>query len=54
MRNLGLTNTTAGIVGTVDHIVLSTSFIENKQLEIETWNQDKKLSDHVGHLLTLK
>jgi hypothetical protein len=49
-----LTNTTARIEGTVDHIVLSTSFIDNKQLEIETWNQDKKLSDHVGHLLTLK
>jgi hypothetical protein len=49
-----LSNTTASIQGTVDHIVLSTSFIENRQLEIETWNQDKKLSDHVGHLLTLK
>jgi hypothetical protein len=49
-----LTNTTASIEGTVDHIVLSTSFIENKQLEIETWNHDKKFSDHVGHLLTLK
>jgi hypothetical protein len=48
-----LSNTTASIQGTVDHIVLSTSFIENRQLEIETWNQDKKLSDHVGHLLTL-
>lgn len=49
-----LSNTTANIEGTVDHIVLSKSFIENKQLEIETWNHDKKLSDHVGHLLTLK
>jgi len=49
-----LSNTTASIQDTVDHIVLSTSFIENKQLEIKTWNQDKKLSDHVGHLLTLK
>lgn len=49
-----LSNTTASIQDTVDHIILSTSFIENRQLEIETWNQDKKLSDHVGHLLTLK
>ena len=49
-----LSNTTASIQDTVDHIVLSTRFIENRQLEIETWNQDKKLSDHVGHLLTLK
>ena len=49
----GLTNTTANIVDTVDHIVLSNNFLENKHLEIETLNTDKKLSDHVGHLLTL-
>jgi exonuclease III len=49
----GLTNTTANIADTVDHIVLSNDFLENKHLEIETWNTDKKLSDHVGHLLTL-
>lgn len=48
-----LSNTTANIQDTVDHIVLSTSFIENKQIEIKTWNQNKKLSDHVGHLITL-
>lgn len=49
----GLTNTTANIANTVDHIVLSNDFLENKYFEIETWNSDKKLSDHVGHLLTL-
>lgn len=49
----GLTNTTANIADTVDHIVLSNNFLENKHLEIETWNTDKKLSDHVGHMLTL-
>ncbi len=49
----GLTNTTANIADTVDHIVLSKDFLKNKHLEIETWNTDKKLSDHVGHLLTL-
>ena len=49
-----LSNTTASIQDTVDHIVLSTNFIENRQLKIETWNQDKKLSDHVGHLLTIE
>ena len=52
-KNFGLTNTTAKIADTVDHIVLSNDFIENKNLEIKTWNTDKKLSDHVGHLLTL-
>lgn len=49
----GLTNTTENIADTVDHIVLSNDFLENKRLEIETWNEDKKLSDHVGHVLTL-
>jgi exonuclease III len=52
-KTYGLTNTTAKIADTVDHIVLSNDFLENKNLEIETWNTDKKLSDHVGHLLTL-
>jgi exonuclease III len=52
-KNYGLTNTTANIADTVDHIVLSNDFLENKHLEIDTWNTDKKLSDHVGHLLTL-
>ena len=52
-KTYGLTNTTANIADTVDHIVLSNDFLENKHVEIETWNHDKKLSDHVGHLLTL-
>jgi len=52
-KSYRLTNTTANIADTVDHIVLSSDFIENKHLEIETWNADKKLSDLVGHLLTL-
>ena len=52
-KNYNLTNTTANIDSTVDHIVLSNNFLDNKHLEFETWNADKKLSDHVGHLLTL-
>lgn len=52
-KKYNLTNTTANIADTVDHIVLGNDFLDNKHLEIETWNTDKKLSDHVGHLLTL-
>ncbi len=52
-KNYDLINTTENIVNNVDHIVLSKDFIKNKKLEIFTWNEDKKLSDHVGHLLTL-
>jgi hypothetical protein len=47
-----LTNTTADIADTVDHIILSNDFLEDKHIEIETWNTDKKLSDHVGHMVT--
>ena len=52
-KKYNLTNTTSNIADTVDHIVLSNDFLDNKHLEVETWNADKKLSDHVGHLLTL-
>ncbi|AZB32122.1 endonuclease/exonuclease/phosphatase family protein [Chryseobacterium balustinum] len=48
-----LINTTADIVDTVDHIVLSDELLINKKLEIEIWNTQKKLSDHVGHMITL-
>jgi exonuclease III len=51
--NYGLKNTTAHIDDTVDHIVLSKDFLDGKHFEIEHWNTDKKLSDHVGYLLTL-
>lgn len=47
-----LTNTTANIEDTVDHIVLSTNLIKDRDMQFETWNLDKKLSDHVGHVLT--
>lgn len=52
-RHHALTNTTAHIADTVDHIVLSNDLLLNRQLEVNTWNTDKKLSDHVGHALTL-
>jgi len=53
-EKFGLTNTTATIPDTVDHVVLSKDFLKNKQVEIETWNEDKKLSDHVGHVVSFE
>ena len=47
-NELKLTNTTAKLVDNVDHIVLSSSLCADKKIEIETWNADKKLSDHIG------
>lgn len=51
---LKLTNMTANVADTVDHIVLSNDFLDKKNFQIDTWNTDKKLSDHVGHILTLE
>lgn len=36
------------ITDNVDHIVLSHNFMKSKKINIETWNLDKKLSDHIG------
>ena len=48
-----LTNTTSEIDANVDHIILSNEFLRDKNIHIETWNIDKTLSDHVGHVLNL-
>jgi len=52
-EKFGLTNTTANIPDTVDHLVLSNNFLKNKQVENGTRKNDKKLSDHVGHVIKL-
>ena len=48
-----LTNLTADLPGNIDHIVVSNYFMENKMFDIDVWNQDKKLSDHIGVLVTI-
>ena len=53
-EKLKLTNVTAAIENNVDHIVISKDFIKNKKVTIETWNHDKKLSDHIGICLTIE
>lgn len=44
---------TAEIENCVNHVVISRSFIEGKNISIETWNHDKKLSDHIGIYVTI-
>ena len=44
---------TANLDGNVDHIALSKHFIANKNIRVETWNNDKMLSDHIGICLTI-
>ena len=53
-EKLGLKNLTSEIDNNIDHIVLSKGFVENKNVKFETWNIDKKLSDHIGICLTLE
>lgn len=53
-EKMKLTNVTAAIENNVDHIVVSKDFIQNKNVTIETWNHDKKLSDHIGICLTIE
>jgi exonuclease III len=45
---------TSEIVNNVDHIILNNNFIRNRKVEIIVWNQDKKLSDHIGICLSLE
>lgn len=53
-EKLKLINVTAAIENNVDHIVVSKDFIKNKKVTIETWNHDKKLSDHIGICLSIE
>lgn len=53
-ENLKMTNLTNDIEENVDHIIISEEFIKNKKIKMETWNLDKKLSDHIGICITIE
>ena len=53
-EKLKLKNLTSEIENNVDHIVISKSLVENRNVKIETWNHDKKLSDHIGICVTIE
>lgn len=38
----------------IDHIVVSNILLEDASIDIREWNQDKKLSDHKGVMVTIK
>ena len=52
-EHLNLINLTANIPENIDHIVLTRTFIGEKEIKIGTWNLDKKLSDHIGVVVEL-
>jgi exonuclease III len=53
LAQLDLINTTAGIPENIDHIILPNRFIANKNIQTSTWNNDKKLSDHIGVMVEI-
>ena len=50
----GLKNLTADIPATIDHIVISKSFLSDASIQQSCWNEDKKLSDHKGVAVTIQ
>lgn len=47
-ESLNLISLTASIPENIDHIILSKTFVAERQVKVETWNIDKTLSDHIG------
>lgn len=53
INQFDLDSSTASIKDNIDHILISKKFIKNREIQIEPFNVDKKLSDHIGICLTL-
>lgn len=53
LKNNQIINLTASIPNNVDHISISQQLIQESQVIIETWNLDKKLSDHIGIMVSI-
>ena len=53
-ESLNLKCLTSEILDNVDHIAISKSYIQNRKANIEIWNEDKELSDHIGICITLE
>jgi exonuclease III len=52
-ENLGLKNITEDLPENIDHIVLTGTFCGTTKPKIETWNEEKNLSDHKGILIEI-
>jgi endonuclease/exonuclease/phosphatase family metal-dependent hydrolase len=53
-QKFSLYNLTGNIPANIDHIVLPKSVVTAKTVTTETWNEDKKLSDHKGVAVTIE
>jgi endonuclease/exonuclease/phosphatase family metal-dependent hydrolase len=50
---LEIINLTSTIPKNIDHVAISKQFLKATETKTETWNCDKKLSDHVGVCVTV-
>jgi endonuclease/exonuclease/phosphatase family metal-dependent hydrolase len=53
-EELKIENLTQHIPENIDHIAIASSFIKSKTLKTSVWNENKKLSDHIGVCVTLE
>jgi endonuclease/exonuclease/phosphatase family metal-dependent hydrolase len=51
---LKMKNLTGGIKQNIDHIAISESFIKTLKYTTLIWNEDKRISDHIGVCITLQ
>ena len=53
INQFNLDKSTGKLDDNIDHILISKNFIKNREIQIEPFNVDKKLSDHIGTCLTV-
>ncbi|RZK00295.1 MAG: endonuclease/exonuclease/phosphatase family protein [Flavobacterium sp.] len=47
-RELDLVNLTENVHQNIDHVIISREKLKSNNITVQTWNLDKKLSDHIG------
>ncbi len=52
-NELKVENLTQNIPENIDHIAISSSYLKSLKQATHVWNEDKKLSDHIGVCVTL-
>lgn len=53
INQFDLDKSTGNLDDNIDHILISKGFIKNREIQVEKFNVDKKLSDHIGICLTV-
>jgi exonuclease III len=53
IEEFDMDTSTGNLEDNIDHILISKKFIKKREVQIEPFNVDKKLSDHIGICLTV-